>query len=133
MAEKQPISVGCHIGFYEPPDLLILEFRGDVTAEHVAAYVDLRARLLEGQPRILTLIDARGLCEPPAETRAAVARLRDPRPQATAILGANFRQRVMAEFVVKAAHLFTGKLIRLGFFEDVDAARAWLLETRPKL
>ena len=131
--ERQRLSVGAHVGFYEPPDLLVLEFRGNVTAEHVADYVAQRAALLEGQSRILTLIDARGLSEPPAEARAAVARLRIPRPQATAIIGAGFRQRVMAELVVKAAYLFTGKLIKLAFFDDVETARAWLLEMRERL
>lgn len=130
---RKRISLGSHLGFYEAPDLLWLEFHGDVSAAQVSEYVALRETLLQGQKRILTLLDVRDLREPPAETRRAVARLKDPRPQASAVIGASFRTKVMAELVVKAAYLFTSKRIEVNFFETTDAGYAWLLQMRSRI
>lgn len=127
------IEIGEHVGYYEEPDLLWLEFHGGISADQVIEYVEIRAGLLEGQPRILTLLDVRDMTDLPADARAAIARLRDPRPQASAVIGASFRMRVIAELVVKAAYLFTGKMIQLGFFEEVEEGHAWLVEMRGKI
>lgn len=132
-ASRKRLTLGKHLGYYEEPDLLWLEFHGDISAEQVAEYVAMRTVLLQGQTQILTLLDVRDLREPPAEARSAVARLKDPRPQASAVIGASFRTKVMAEFVVKAAYLFTGKRIELRFFDKPDDGYAWLRAMRTKL
>jgi hypothetical protein len=130
---RKPLFIGTHLGWYEAPDLLWLEFHGDVSGAQVLEYVALRERLLQGQKRILTLLDVRDLREPSAETRRTVARLKDPRPQASAIIGASYRTKVMTELGVKAVYLFTGKRIEVDFFATPEAGYAWLLEMRPRI
>jgi len=121
------------VGYFEPPDLIVAAFHGAVMPVHVDEYVAKRAMHFDGKPHILTLLDVRDLTHAPPETRKAIARLKDPRPQATAIIGAGFQYRVLAQMIVKAAHLFTGKLIELAFFDDEENARAWLEEMRPRM
>jgi len=130
---RKPLLIGTHVGWYEAPDLLWLEFHGDVSAAQVLEYVAMRETLLQGQKRILTLLDVRDLREPSAETRSTVARLKDPRPQASAIIGASYRTKVMTELGVKAVYLFTGKRIEVEFFETTDAGYAWLLQMRARI
>lgn len=128
-----PIALGKHSGSYEPPDLIVVQFGESIAAEDVTEYARRRAELFAGQPHILTLLDMRALTDASPGARKAIAGLREPRPQATAILGASFRARVFAQLIVKAVHLVTGKLIILGFFDDEQAARGWLAEMRGRL
>jgi hypothetical protein len=131
--EMQQFFIGSHTCSYEPPDLLVVEFRGPLDVEHLSEYLRLRNVLLEGQSRLLTLLLLNDIQEISPEVRRTMSRTRDPRPQATAIVGARYRTRVLAELITKAMRFFTGKLMLLAFFDDAAQGRAWLAQTRERL
>lgn len=131
--EAQQFVIGPHACSFEPPDLMIIELRGSLDVAHLTEYLRLRNMLLEGQSRLLTLLLLHDMQEISADVRRSMSRTRDPRPQATAIIGARYRTRVLAELITKAMRFFTGKLIMLAFFDDPTQGREWLGQMRGRL
>ncbi|MRG97092.1 STAS/SEC14 domain-containing protein [Polyangium spumosum] len=130
MSALRQAVIGQHVATIEPPDLLVLTFRGVIRAPDVADYVALRADLLGGQPYLLTLADLRCVEGIEPACRRSIAAIRDERAQATAFVGGSFRFRVIAELVAKAARAFAKRRLAFRFFAEEAAARAWLAEMR---
>jgi len=132
-SEMQQFFIGPHVCSYEPPDLMVVDFHGRLEVEHLTEFLRRRNILLEGQSRILTLLVLHDMQELSPEVRRVMSRTRDPRPQATAVVGARYRTRVLTEFIVKSMRFFTGKIIMLGFFDDIGQSREWLRQMRERL
>jgi len=118
---------------FEPPDLVVLRFRGLLRSSEVAEYATLRNELIAGQRYILTLGDLQLLGGFDPECRRSIALMRDERPQMVAVVGGSFRFRVVAEMITTAARVFGKRKLTVRFFEDEDPARAWLEEMRRAL
>jgi hypothetical protein len=132
-AEMQQFSIGPHACLYEPPDMMVIELRGPLIVDHLTHYLQLRNDLLEGQSHLLTMLLLREMQEVSPEVRSAMSRTRDPRPQATAVIGARYHTRVVAELITRAMRFFTGKIVLLSFFDDPTQGRAWLGQMRERL
>ncbi|MDI1480450.1 hypothetical protein [Polyangium sp. y55x31] len=133
MSALRQAVIGEHTATIEPPDLLILSFRGVIRAPHVEAYAALRAELLADQRYLLTLADLRRVEGVEPACRRSIATIRDERAQATAFVGGSFRFRVVAELIANAARVFARRKLAFQFFPDEASARAWLAEMRRTL
>lgn len=123
--ETKKIELGQHSVVFEPPDLLVVTFRGVVRAEDAASYVARRIALLEGASCVLTLVGVRD-----SAARKIIAEISDPRPSATAFFGGSFAFRVVAEMVANASRIVSKRNTIVAFFADEPAARAWLVDMR---
>ena len=109
------LELGQHVGVLEPPDLLVITFRGPIRVIDVVDYTAARDELLFGLPYLLTLIDLRGASGLEPECRRAIASIRDPRPQATAFFGGPFAFRVIAEMLAHASRLVAKRKLTVAF------------------
>ncbi|HVK68116.1 MAG TPA: hypothetical protein VM694_26845 [Polyangium sp.] len=130
MSALRQAVIGEHVATMEPPDLLILSFRGVIRAPHVAEYASLRAELLSDQRYLLTLADLRRVEDVEPACRRSIAAIRDDRAQATAFVGGSFRFRVVAELIANAARIFAHRKLAFRFFPEEAPARVWLAEMR---
>lgn len=128
--ETRRVMSGEHALFLEAPDLLVVRLRGDLTAVDVARYVEVRAKLMEGSPYLLLLVDLHDLRSATPDARGAIARIRERRPQATAYLGASFAARVVVEMIMKAFKAFGRDNLIARAFEGEVQARVFLDEMR---
>ncbi|MDC3959060.1 hypothetical protein [Polyangium jinanense] len=133
MSALRQAVIGEHTATLEPPDLLVLTFRGVIRAPHVAAYAALRTELLADQRYLLTLADLRRVEGVEPACRRSIAAIRDERAQATAFVGGSFRFRVVAELIANAARVFAHRKLAFRFFPDEASARSWLTEMRRTL
>ncbi|MDI1450286.1 hypothetical protein [Polyangium sp. 6x1] len=130
MSALRQAVIGEHVAMIEPPDLLVLSFRGMIRVPHVEAYATLRGELLSDQRYLLTLADLRCVEGVEPECRRSIAAIRDERAQATAFVGGSFRFRVVAELIANAARVFAHRKLAFRFFPEEASARAWLAEMR---
>ena len=125
---------------WEPPDLSHIVYIGDITADHTRGLLAESLRHVSGKPYTLALIDVSRLRHLSPESReigkAHAREGPDGRPplRGTAIFGASFHIRVIAQFGTMAYSLLkrhTDNPIR--FFETEAEARAWLAKRRAEL
>jgi hypothetical protein len=127
---------GASVILFEPPDILLWRVVGDISeAEMLRLRVVARA-LSAGRPYVLSLVDLSRIGAVSAGARKASI---DPEPVApllgTAIFGASFTTRVIAQFVNTAASLLARPKdrtedSRIHFFATEEPARAWLADRR---
>jgi len=108
-------------------DLLILRLTGDYTIE-VARYVTAIGKYqIERYGYKLILMDVVRAGPITSEARRAVMeQRRQPVPDSTAIVGANFAVRTLAMMVIRAIEHFSKKPAAIEFFASESDARQWL-------
>ncbi|MCC6558335.1 MAG: STAS/SEC14 domain-containing protein [Polyangiaceae bacterium] len=126
-------SIGAHQVHVEPPDLLFVRDRGDVSTADAAGILDEVRKLSAVGGPIRMLNDIAGMGDVPAEVWRVFARsdlLSHVR--AMGIFGGSFPQRVLATLIVTAARLgYRGShLPPIRFFGTEAEARAWLEAAR---
>ncbi len=119
---------------FEPPDLCIGTFVGDITPEDMAAMFDDLRRFSRGRPHVLTLADLTRCGTLSAAARKAAADAGKGLPvRGAAVVGASFQMRMFATLMTRALNLFNGASDTynpLRFFDTEAEARAWLAERR---
>ena len=123
---------------YEPPDLYITTFVGDIDAADLMRIADEQNRLFEqqlpgGRDYILVLADVSAIGRITADARKTFANLAPSvKVCGTAIIGASFPIRVIATLVNKAANLLANRAQSnpVCFFGTEAEARAWLAKRR---
>ncbi|MRG92971.1 STAS/SEC14 domain-containing protein [Polyangium spumosum] len=128
------VAIGpAHRLTFEPPDLVVLSWNGEVEPEHMRAFYDVLADVSGGR-QLLVLLDMTRTIEPGSKTRKMA--VEDPRTQlmgALALVNASFRMRVIVTMMDKAVSIFRGQTRRTTCFDDERAAREWLATQRPHL
>ena len=127
-------TIGAHRFRVEPPDVFVLHDFGDVSPDEMRALCDVVHRIADEAGRAIFWInDISRMGELPAETRkiAALSGVLS-RARAVAVVGAGFRQRILARLVVSAARLSmrAGSLPPIEFFPDEQEARDWIARLR---
>lgn len=119
---------------FEPPDLCVGVFVGDVTPEDMTVMFAALKQFSHGKPHVFTLGDL-SRCRPlSAATRKAAAEAsKDLRVRASAVIGASLPMRMFATLLAKTVHFFNGitdDYTPVRFFATEAEARAWLAERR---
>jgi hypothetical protein len=122
---------------WEPPDTSFIAYFGDVTGDHARDLIATSGRYTTGIPYTFALIDVSRLRHFSTEAReissANSRKGPDGRAQlrGTAIFGASFHIRVVANFGTLAYNLLKRQTDNpLRFFDTEAAARSWLAERR---
>jgi hypothetical protein len=123
-------QVATHCVRFEPPNLVVLVWKGAVTeedADGVLAHLD----AIEA-PRYMVLTDVSQSDIPDSRARAKFARMR-VRADAIAALVPSLHKRVVAEMIVRATTLLTGQRLNVAFFDNEVACRRWLAEENERI
>jgi hypothetical protein len=123
---------------WEPPDTSYIAYIGDITGDHQRELIAASWRHRSGDiPHGFVLIDVSRLRRLSAEAREISSAHARQGPDATgpvrgtAIFGASFHIRVIANFGTKAYNLLKRQNDNpVRFFDTEAAARAWLAERR---
>lgn len=121
--------IGEHVIRLEPPNVVFLRFRGDLSGLELSRLLDRVEQFTEDQPEVFGLADLSrlGMLSPEVR-RIAATRRYGAQNRGAAIFGASFRQRVIATLVMRAAELFQGRAPPIAFFDDEAQARAWIAD-----
>lgn len=123
--------IGRHTLRFEPPSLIHLIARGDVTPEDAVGFAAFVREHAQGAAFLLSLNDLRELGNIGAETRRVAAHeFAGFHVGAMAIVGGGFRERLLIRMLLGALQLFwpDHRGMKLGFFDAEAAARDWLAE-----
>jgi len=119
-------KIGNHVAKFEPPDLLHLSLRGDLSVEDVqgiSAFV--RANRAKGSHLVL-LADLAELGNVAPEARKVVAHEKTmPLYRGMAMYNATFRTRVLMKLVLGATRLLSDVRTPIRFFQTEAEARHW--------
>jgi hypothetical protein len=116
---------------FEPPDILIGAFIGEITESEMRRICVEQRRITGDDPRIFVLFDLSRLGHVTPDARHAAAKeLKGTVVRAAAYFGASFRFRVLATLVVKGINLMNRTSTPTSFFETEAEARAWISEIR---
>lgn len=116
---------------FEEPGIAVTVYRGPITLEDMRVLVDLPDMEEHGGQFQLALFHMQGFDGLEAAARKLGAER--PRPAAvyySAYVGANFKTRVIVSLFMRAANLLQGPKNVVGFFDDHESAKAWLIEQR---
>lgn len=117
---------------FEAPDTLVWRVIGDISGTEMLRLRDMARALSEGKPYMLALVDLSRSGAVSAEARK-VAIDNDPVSPlfGSAIFGASFTMRVVAQLVTRAASLLHPQHESpLEFFATEALARAWIVKRR---
>ncbi|MDI1483433.1 hypothetical protein [Polyangium sp. y55x31] len=123
----------------EEPDLVLIHFRGHVSADEARRLYDTQLRFSKGKPHLFLILDVEEFGEMPAEARRVVINgPKDRTPVAPilgcAFIGANFHTRVLGTMIFRAARLLRGVNTFPVHFCDTEAeARAFIDTLRRKI
>lgn len=123
--------IGQHTMRFEPPWLVHLVARGDVTPEDAIGFGAFVREHVGDAPFLMSLNDLRELGEIGAEARKAAGHAVAGLPFcAIALIGGGFRQRLVAKMAFTALQVFSPSFrgVKLGLFDTDAAARDWLAE-----
>lgn len=119
---------------FEPPDLLLVAYVGDIQGHHILDSEPRGLQLTEALPYHFMLIDVSRLASfsPDARQRSAHSGAKNKSPiRGVAILGASFHYRAIGTLIVKAkALIYREDPVPLRFFDNDAQARAWIAERR---
>lgn len=115
---------------WEPPDLLLMQYRGHLTAAHIERAVAESKRCIGEQPYHIALLDISKLQGMTPEARKiAVASSDAVNIRGVAVIGASFHFKVLGRLLGRAAQLvYRAKDNPLEFFDSEAEARVWLKE-----
>lgn len=123
---------GKHRIRFEPPDLLMLTYVGDIAPEEIRMI----AETIEGTPvprgALLMLIDAGQLGHVPVESRKALTAREGMVPHAgMAFINASFQTKIVLQLILGALRVLSrGEMGPIRFFTSEGDARAWLATRR---
>ena len=121
--------------WWEPPDIVVWEFIGEVDAKVMNDLYSEQARLSLGKPHVLVLVHLERAGKVTTEARHEAARKRDTmNVRGIAYVGASFHLRVLATLVTKAAtmlHRASDNPMR--FMKTKAEALAWFAERRREI
>lgn len=118
-------DVGLHRVQFEPPNLVVLHWRGAVLAEHVDGVFG-RVDQIEA-PRFWVLSDISDSDTPTAQVRARIAKTESIRRiDGIAIVVSNSSKRVVMEMLLRAMNFLMKMHLKPAFFAEESAARAHL-------
>ncbi len=123
-------EAGRHTLVYGDDGISILTYRGPVSAAEMKTILD-SEDLANVPDVVLVICDMRQLGPIDPEARRMGAR--SPKPAKryfTAYIGATFALRVVVDLWTRATNAFHGKKYSVDFFDDIEAARVWLLARR---
>lgn len=123
------VRFGRHTLCFEEPGVAVITYHGDVDAEEMQVLCDVPDQERHRGRFQLTLCDLRELGAISPEARKVGAQRK--RPAAvyyTAYVGASFAMRVVVSMWTRGANFLQGPKNQVGFFDDMDQARAWLRE-----
>ncbi|MDC3958705.1 hypothetical protein [Polyangium jinanense] len=125
-------SIGPHLAWVEPPDVLHTRIDGDITREHVEELLDALATFPPAW-RIYILRDARGGGAPTREAREALVKGL-PLDQIAAVVsyGASFQTRTLLTMLNHAMRVLRPGKTRFIFVETEAEARAFLEADRAR-
>lgn len=132
MKDERRWQSGEHTVLFEPPDVLVMTLRGVVSRDEMEQLLATRAVFTSEDDRFMILSDIRAFSGVSIEASRLLAESADLRLCAVALVGANFRTRVIAEMAIRAANIFEKHQTQYRFTDDERAARAWLAEVRQK-
>lgn len=127
----EPLRFGKHTVHYEDPDIAVVTCRGPVSIEELRWICSFEPRGEHAAHFSLTICDLREMGE--LETgarRVAAERAKQPGRSFVAYVGAGFGIKVIISMIEKANTLLFGEKNASGFFDDLAAAKAWLLSRR---
>lgn len=132
--DSDGIRIGQHLLRFEPPDVIYLINRGDLTPEEMRAIFEEVRRIAAGAGPLVWLSDVRELGELSSEVRKVAAREGGVMQllHGIGVIGATFAQRIVITMMTNAARLFATKAAPppVCFFDTADDARAWAAEQR---
>lgn len=115
---------------WERPDLLLMQYKGHLTAAHIERAIAESKRHIGEQPYHIALLDVstlQGLT--PEARKIAVASSDDVNIRGVAVIGASFHIKVLGRLLARAAQLvYRAKDNPLEFFDSEAEARVWLKE-----
>ena len=111
----------------EAPDLVVIRVRGSITPDEVEKV----ALLLKqaggnGTAHILTLMETATFEGSPEARRHFIETIRGLSTVVDAVVGANFRFRVLLRIVENVARIMSNLTLRISFLDDEASARVWL-------
>lgn len=126
--EQQSIrvwDVGLHRVQFEPPNLVVLRWRGAVLAEHVDGVYGHLDRL--ELPRFCMIADISESDTPSASVRARITKAKAlSRIDSLAVIVSKSSTRVVMEMLLRAVNFLTKTQLNPAFFAEESAARAHL-------
>ncbi|MDI1481461.1 hypothetical protein [Polyangium sp. y55x31] len=125
-------SIGPHLAWVEPPDVLHTRIDGDITREHVKELLDALATFPRARG-IYILRDARGSGMPTREAREALVKgLPLDRIAAVISYGASFQARTLLTMLDHAMRVLRPRAARFVFVESEAEARAFIAADRAR-
>jgi hypothetical protein len=123
------IRFGKHSLWFEEPGVAVIAYRGDVDAEEMRVLCNIPDQERHQGRFQLTLCDMRQLGTVSPEARKIGAqRARPAAVYYTAYVGVSFAMRVVVSMWTRGTNFLQGPKNQVGFFDDMDAGRAWLRE-----
>lgn len=111
----------------EAPDLIVIQVRGSVTTADVELIAQmLKQRSEAGTAYILTILETAAFEGSPEARRHFAQGIQGLSTVVNAVVGANFRFRVILRFVENVARMMSKLTFRVSFYDNQTTARAWL-------
>lgn len=121
------MQVGAHELSVEEPDLVVIRVRGPARASEIHKISQLlRATGKRGTVYLMTHLETAEFEGSPEGRRHFVETTRGLTTMVTAVVGANFRFRVILRFVENLVRMMSKLKLHIQFFDDETSARAWL-------
>lgn len=128
------MRIGDHEFGFEPPDLVIMRYRGTLSAPDFARGMEWLRTQCSDWPYMLLLVDVRELTTIPADTRKIVPEATSWMPmRGIAFYGAGFAVRTVSMMLVKVINLVRGTDNPPHYSNEEAEARAWIEERRAEL
>ena len=131
--ESDVIRVGTNVAEFEPPDVLVLRYRGEMEPEQV---IELHARARDvcgSWPRVFNLVDLTG-SSIPARTRKVIPESLKGIPlRGAAFISPSFLLRTLGKMIGLMTNATNEVDNPLSFHADEETARAWIARRRQEV
>lgn len=129
VGDVQKWSIDSHWLEFEPPDLAHIIWNGSISADHAQRMVELLTEIT--RPKFCVLLDLTNAGIPSLRERAVMQKSKiHERFTATAVISTNYTKRTVMSMLVRAAKRLDVVAGEVAFFENEEAARAWLATMR---
>jgi hypothetical protein len=130
-------SIGRHVTYFEPPDILFMRLSGPVSEEEAKEIDRHHLSWVAGHPRVFFLLDLSELESIDPEGRKDASRTVRELPLAGVVIyGAPMKARVLAKLVFTAMNLFKANAadrFPIEFVKSEAEAREWIAGRRRAL
>ena len=128
------MRIGDHEFGFEPPDLVIMRYRGTLAAPDFTRGMEWLHGHCGDWPHMVLLVDVSELTTIPPDTRKIVPEATSWMPmRGISFYGAGFAVRTVSMMLVKVINLVRGTDNPPHYSNDETAARSWLDERRAEL